>query len=179
MAFFPRNSSRGALTATVPPHLLKGWKKFITANFSGCLKIPRSADSRVFSHPFSPLRRKAPGTRYINGSYCIYQQFRDINEDTGSFCSLLTHYLCVHAVLSKRIFDCRLNCNKSHLSDTKFSSVASSLKEHHSTTLHSFYLQTGIFTVSWIQSRRFLGRRLDIILWCFFVCGCLLEATIS
>ena len=29
----------------------------------------------------------------------------------------------------------RLNCNKSHLSDTKFSSVASPLKGHHSTTL--------------------------------------------
>ena len=102
------------------------------------------------------------------------------NEDNGSFCSLLTDYLCVHAILSKRIFDCRLNCNKSHLSDTKFSSVASSLKEYHSTTLHSFYLQTGISTVSWIQSWRFLGRRrLAIILWSFFVCGCLLEATIS
>lgn len=41
----------------------------------------------------------------------------------------------MHAVLSKRIIDCRLNCNKSHLPDTTFSSVASPLKRHHSTTL--------------------------------------------
>ena len=49
-----------------------------------------------------------------NGSYCIYQRFHHIDEDNGSFGIVLTHKPRLHAVLHKRSFDRRLNCNKSH-----------------------------------------------------------------
>ena len=49
-----------------------------------------------------------------NGSYCIYQRFQRINEANGSICIVLTHEPRLHAVLNKRSFDRRLNCNKSY-----------------------------------------------------------------
>ena len=81
------------LTAAASLRLLKGLKKFITPNFSGCLKISWPADVRVFPHP-PPQRRKGLVTWLV--LFCSITEIH--NQKSPSFSLLCLWPFSLRAV---------------------------------------------------------------------------------